>query len=134
LIGSFQARDRDGNDIPDCGILGFAGRAIQLSMRQPDGATLREHLQSAWRQTGERPELLEPVDCPDEMLYLWDRFLEVSKRRTSNGFGLNPVPYADIAAWATMNRVRITPFELEVLDRIEALYVSLMQPKVANPK
>jgi len=115
--------------IPDSGLLGFAGRETALSARQEDGATLREHLQSHERQSGERHPLLEDVECDESIIYLWDYFCSMNARRTGNGFGLNPITDEGVEAWARRRGIRLERFENYALDMLEQLFLSLQSKK-----
>lgn len=105
-------------------LLEFVRRELKLGERQKDGATMRDHLESIQRQTGVTDPLLLPVACPDEAKYLYeDYFLSMNRRRTNNGYGPNALGHADIHTWAQLHGVRLAPFEVEALDRIETLYL-----------
>lgn len=107
------------------GLLGYAGREIALSTHQDDGATLREHLKSFQRQSGKPEPLLQPVECEEDIKYLWDYFCSMNARRTSNGFGLNPITEEGVEAWARRRGIRLERFENYALDALEQLFLSL---------
>jgi hypothetical protein len=74
---------------------------------------------------------------PDDISYaaehIWIWFDELSRSRGSNGFGLNPIGYPDIAAWARLTGREPTPWEVSVLRRMDnALLESLA--KKSDPK
>ncbi len=69
--------------------------------------------------------MLRPVECPDEVKYLWEYFLSMSRRRTSNGFGPNPIPDEGVEAWARRHRIQLQSFENQALDAIESMYLSI---------
>ena len=107
----------------------YAENEFALS-KTVDEATVREHLLSVYRQTGVLPEQLQPVDCPDEIGYLWEYFLSMHKRRTSNGYGANTIASAEMHSWAWLRGVTLLPFELDALDSVEAAYMcSLSKPQ-----
>jgi hypothetical protein len=92
-----------------------------LGERQPDGATLREHYENAQRQTGQVPGALADVPaCPEELHYLWEYFVNISARRTSND---DAVSNAEVLAWALLHHVQLTAFEVEVLDGLERVFL-----------
>lgn len=45
----------------------------------------------------------------------------MSGARTSNGFGLNPLSFAEIQAWAALTGVEPTPWEVSLLKRLDAV-------------
>lgn len=120
-------KDGEGNRRPGYGLLGFVGNSVLLSAKQEDGATLRDHLLSHWRQEKfdpeKKPELLEEVEYDECLEYLWDYFLDMSKRRTSNGFSYNPITHEGLEAWQRRRGIRFEPFEYEILDAIEVTYL-----------
>ena len=50
------------------------------------------------------------------------RFLELCARRRSSGFGPEPIAWDELAAWAALRGIRPTPYELEVLQALEAAW------------
>lgn len=131
LIGNYDARDAEGKSIPDSGLLGFAGREIALTTVQSDGATLRVHLESFERQSGEHQELLDPVECDDSIKYLWEYFCSMNTRRTNNGFGPNPITDEGVVAWERRRGIKLESFENKILDALEVLYLNI-QAKAAK--
>ena len=60
------------------------------------------------------------IECPPEVEYIWRLFRSLDQRRTSSGFGANPITHADLAAWEQRLSFRLTPFEWECIDALEA--------------
>jgi len=114
-------------------LLQFAEHEISLSARQSDGATLREHLESLANQTGEMPQELEAVDCPEPIRYLWGYFTSMSKRRTWNGGMANPISNQEMQAWAQPRGIALSAFDVEALDDLETMYIE-HQSKAAAGK
>lgn len=52
----------------------------------------------------------------------------MNKRRTSNGFGPNPITDEGVEAWARRRGLRLERFEHDALDLLEALYLN-SQPR-----
>lgn len=86
-------------------------------MLLPDGCTQREHLESLARQRARSglppPEGLSEYECPDAAEHLWRWFLEVSRRRGSNGFGANPISYSELEAWSRLTETRLSALEVD---------------------
>lgn len=97
-------------------------------MRQPDGCTLREHYEAAARQ-GRRPADLDGPPCPPELVHVWKWFLALSGGRGNNGFGPDAIRWLDIDAWARLNRVAPTPYELACLQAVDAVFMEESQKK-----
>ena len=56
------------------------------------------------------------------LLYLWNAFQRLSGRRTGSGFGINPIAYADIEAFARLRAKRFSPFEIELIEDLDNLF------------
>jgi len=59
---------------------------------------------------------------PSTLRYLWITFQRLANRRASNGFGLNPISWADIDAFLRLTRLRLTPWEIEQIEMLDNLY------------
>jgi hypothetical protein len=59
-------------------------------------------------------------------------FCELSQTRSSNGFGANPISFAEIEAWARMTRSMPTPREVLLLRRLDAVALRFINAK--NPQ
>lgn len=79
---------------------------MQLAAKQPDGATLRQHLQSAAAQghAVDRRLLSQP---PREAAALWAAFVALH--------GAEPIKPADLQAWQQLMGLQLTPWEAETL-------------------
>ena len=80
-------------------------------------------MEIAYRQTGNMPEQLQPVDVPDCMLYLWTWFCELSEGRQITEFGPGPLTYSEIMAWAILTKTDLEAWEVDVLKRIDTMYI-----------
>lgn len=61
--------------------------------------------------------------------YVGGWFGELSGARSSNGFGVNPVSYAEIDAWARLTGRHPSFLEVSALRRLDAAYLSIMGRK-----
>ena len=93
---------------------------------------------SVERQTGFRPpELDEIKECPEDLKYIWDWFLELDSSRTSNGFGVNPITFSDMYSYFQL--LKIIPDDIEImlirmLDRVALDHYRREQEKLKNKK
>lgn len=111
----------------------FAKAEFALNAKQDDGETLRTHLQSAWRQTGVKPEGWPNARLPAQVKYLWDYFAELNRARGSNGFGPSPLSFSDIASWQALTGNSLDPWELRALLAIDAHYLASAVPPKGKP-
>lgn len=90
-------------------------------------------MESVWRQTGKKPKELEDlVELPVEMQYVWEYFLRLNKRRTSNGFGVNPITFNEIDSFFRVNQIEYNESEvfiLELLDDVVLEHFAKQQEK-----
>lgn len=69
------------------------------------------------------------AELPDLGAYLWAWFVELSAARSGNGFGENPIGYTEIAAWAALTGRDLTPWEVSVLRRLDAVTLAAWAEK-----
>lgn len=53
------------------------------------------------------------------MFQVWNYFIALNSKRTSNGFGLNPISYTEIRSYFELHEIVPLPFELEAIDRLD---------------
>lgn len=60
---------------------------------------------------------------PEALAYLWRTYLRL-RRRMAGGFaGPNPIGWQDIDAFIRRSGLRLTPWEIEAIERIDDLFV-----------
>jgi len=99
----------------------------ELSLLQTDdkGITQREHLEQVRKMTGHAPEELEnPYEFPKLLSHVWSFFLQLSQARTQGFSGPNPISYPDIQSWKELTGNTINPYEVGILKRLDAIYLS----------
>lgn len=60
---------------------------------------------------------------PKELAYLWNAFKRIRRRIGSSGFGVNPITWPDIDAFCRHARFQLVPWELEIVEMLDDLYV-----------
>lgn len=85
-------------------------------MAGDDGTTLRQHM----TQAGVR---IEDPEIPLAAEYLYDWFLELSRARSSSGFGINPISHLEIDAWARLYGISPQPHELQIIAALDDAYI-----------
>lgn len=86
------------------------------------GATAREHLTAIWKQSGVKPAELDN-ECPAIFESVWADFIVLSGKRTSSGFGANPLLHSEIESWCRLTGTSLTAFEIELIDRLDRKYL-----------
>lgn len=75
---------------------------------------------------GRRREIeaqLELPDFPLPLLYLWNTFNRIRRRCGGNGFGASPIGWSDIDAFVRLSGVRLVPWEVQTIERLDDLYL-----------
>jgi len=70
------------------------------------------------------PEQLEPKDAAHELAYLWEWFCQLSNSRSYAEFGALPISYNEIKAWAELTRSEPTAWEVEVIKKIDGVFIA----------
>lgn len=99
---------------------------FKLRQKQPDGNTLRTHLEAAAAASGKRPPELEVPPLPREVRGLWADFCRLDATRTGSGFGVNPIDEARLLAWQQLHRVRLSPWEIEQIQMLDVLSMNAL--------
>lgn len=76
------------------------------------------------------PLELAPVDCPQEVKYIYNLWLSLQTRRQ----GRDPVSYEGVESWSHLYHINLSPFEMDMIDRIERLYFVWMKKQEPTPK
>lgn len=99
---------------------------FRLSVRQPDGETLRTHLEAVRAATGRTPPELEVEDLPLALAGVWEMYAEMRGGTGSNGFALLPVSHQAIKAYCDLYGVAFTPWEVETFMAMDAAAIAVM--------
>lgn len=92
---------------------------MQLGQKQPDGATLREHLMAAMRQSGRADSrLLQRIPAAGKPL--WHAFSQLNRSRSGGFSGPSAISPQDTLAWCQLHGIRFTPWELDTLSDMDA--------------
>lgn len=98
-----------------------------------DGSTTRQHLENIYRQTGRKPIDLEN-ELPEFHSRVWEDFLSLNSKRTSNGFGSNPITYLDIKAWCELYQVRLSLSDIDLINRLDNEYLKYQASQAESKK
>lgn len=102
-------------------LYGYARHESKLSKVGADGKTLRETLKVVERMKGfTPPELVNPFDCPLEILYLWKWFNDLNQSRAI-GLAPGPLTHSEMKAYFDLIGERPEHWELEVLRSLDRI-------------
>jgi hypothetical protein len=68
------------------------------------------------------------------MQLVWKYFNELANARTSNGYGPNPISYTEINAWNDLMQSYVSPFEVEIIKRLDITYLNHYATKQKKDK
>jgi hypothetical protein len=54
-------------------------------------------------------------------------FYELAAARPATGFGIAPIPYSEIRAWAELLELSPAPFEVRVLRALDSKLIEVMR-------
>lgn len=113
-------------------MIAHAEAVFRLGRRRQDGTTERDHLLAYQAATGTTPPELELPPIPAGAEMLWRTFQELSGARMPGGFGAANLTLQDIAAWQSLMRVRLTPWEVETILAIDRAALAALNEKAAD--
>lgn len=58
-----------------------------------------------------------------DFAHLWNAFAEMHAARSGNGFGGNPISYAEIAAYCAVTGTDLSPWEVKVIRALDTVYI-----------
>jgi hypothetical protein len=95
-----------------------------MGKRQPDGATLHDHLAAAWSASGKQPEEMEAEELPPVVGSVLDVYLQLSATRQAS-MGPSPINYRDLVAWQQISGVTLTPWEAETILAMDSAVIRI---------
>lgn len=86
---------------------------------------MRAKFESIARQTGVTPPELENLqEFPVEMQQQWEFFVDLHNKRTSNGFGLNPISWEAMSSYFNLIQYQPWEWELKLISKLDAVALS----------
>lgn len=97
------------------------------------------HLRHAAKELGTTPEALNPdaacvSQVPLGLMYLFEIFVELSGTRTSTGFGVNPISYAEMVSWCMLTNVVLEHWEVALIRQVDAAYLEVVANGLSSTK
>lgn len=75
---------------------------------------------------GEREKHQAALACPPlpaALDYLWQAFNRIRRRTGGGGFGRSPISWSDIDAFLRHAKLDLAPFEIEILEDLDDLFL-----------
>jgi len=93
-----------------------------MAAPQTDGRPLRAHLLQAAQQGALPMASLEPPALPPACVRAWRWWTELAAARPASGFGLSPLSFGEVAAWARLTGERPAPLEVRAIMAADAAW------------
>lgn len=107
---------------------------MRLGARQPDGHTLRAHLQAAARSTGHIDPMLTKTRVPPSCSLLWQAYVELDGSRPIGLGGAGSIPQSEVLAWQVNNGVRLNPWEMSTLAAMDRAALDVAAEEAAKKR
>lgn len=108
----------------------FGRREFSLDALQSDGSSLRQHADAIRTRTGSIPEEFESLPLPPIFSHVWSWFIELSRTRSSSGFGANPLNYNEIFAWSQLTGVVPSNIEVTAIMALDLVFMSVQAEEI----
>ena len=92
--------------------------------------SLRQHADAIRSRTGSIPEEYESLPIPELFNHVWSWFIELSRTRSSSGFGANPLNYNEILAWSQLTGVVPNSIEVTAIMALDLAYMSIQAEEI----
>ncbi|WP_456236465.1 phage tail assembly chaperone [Devosia aurantiaca] len=82
-----------------------------------------------------RQELYEQLALPkfpEPVRYIWSAYWDIRSRRGSNGFGVVPITWSDIDAFARLTGLYLVPWEVKIITALDDLWLATVGKSEAN--
>jgi len=71
-------------------------------------------------------------DFPMAVMYLWRAYHRMRGRKGGNGFGVVPLEWPDIDAFSRMSGLKLLPWEVTMIEKIDDLWLRSMAEAMRN--
>jgi hypothetical protein len=75
---------------------------------------------------------LDGAPFPPELIYLWDIYNRIRRRKGSNGFGPSPIDGPDIESFQRRHSMPLAPWEQEVIEGLDDIYMKVQGEAARN--
>lgn len=111
----------------------FAKQELRFAQSDKSGITLKEHLESVWRQLGRKPSELENlIELPQSCLHVWKWFCDLHTSRSFNGFGPNPLNYTEIKNYFDLIDISPEEWELKLIKKFDMEAMDSISKEMKN--
>lgn len=108
-----------------------------MSVADKDGYSVREilegKLERALKSGRDRSKEIAVLEAdlfgaplPRAIAYLWVAYNRIRRRKGGSGFGVSLIEWPDIEAFQRNSRINLAPWEVEIIEELDDLYVGEM--------
>lgn len=90
--------------------------------RNVGGASVADHY-AALSRKGRKKKPVGPT-LPPGAVHLWNSFVQLSNARGGNGFGPNPISFAELDAYSRLTAQAFDPWEIEAIRALDDAYLT----------
>lgn len=74
------------------------------------------------------------IELPESCYHIWKWFIDLDSSRSSNGFGIDPINYADVLAYFNLYDIEPMDYELQAIKKLDSIAIkhSVDQMKKRN--
>ena len=72
----------------------------------------------------------ELVTLSDSMTHVWNFFLRLDRHRSSNGYGVNPLSWADIKAFFDIHSIVPEEYELLAISMLDGIRLECIRKEI----
>jgi hypothetical protein len=77
-------------------------------------------------QIGKTPLALIRPNFPDEILHVWENFIEISSTRSPGFNGPLPITYQEIKSWQELTQTPLAPWEVKAIKKLDNIYIRVV--------
>lgn len=110
----------------------FGKREFELSATNENGSSLRDEVNVIVQAGHDIPLEYQSLPLPSSYGHCWQWFSELSRTRTSNGYGQDAIRYSEIEAWGRLTHTEIDYLEVRAIMQLDGAYLSHQSEQIAK--
>ena len=112
--------------------LEFAKQEFKFQ-RQVGNSSLRDQLNSVWRQTGVKPkELDDLIELPKSTKHVWDIFILLDSVRSTDFGNPNPINFTEIQSYSNLSGIEFESWEIELIMALDRLKLNQVRKEMQD--
>lgn len=75
---------------------------------------------------GKKPLALIPPEFPDDLLYLWEWFIDLHGARGQGYSGPPPISFSEIKSWCDLMSITLSGWEVDLIKDLDKTYMRVV--------